>query len=238
MKPMIKAWIQACTTCHQAKPDRSKYPRLLQPLLISDQAWQVITMDFIEGLPSSKKFDCILVVVDKLTRYAHFLALSHPFIALTVAHTFMDNIYKLHGMPLSIVSDRDKIFTSKLWQELFKLSGVQLRMSTAYHPQTDDQTERVNQCLETYLHCFVHACPKDWYSWLSLSEFWYNTCFHTSLQTTPFKALNGHDLTHFCLTPDSAISVSDLSSWVEQCSLMTELLKQHLLRAQQRMKAV
>lgn len=109
-------------------------------------------------------------------------------------------------------------------------------MSIAYHPQTDGQTERVNQCLETYLRCFMHACSKDWYSWLSLCEFWYNTCFHTSQQATPFKALYGHDPIHFGLIPDAAISAPDLSSWVEKCSLMTKLLKQHLFRAQQRMK--
>jgi hypothetical protein len=197
MKTTIKEWVQACPICQQAKPDRSKYPGLLQPLPIPDQAWQMISMDFIEGLPKSKNHNCILVVVDRFSKYAHFLSLSHPFTALTVAHAFMDNIYKLHGMPSSIVTDRDRIFTSNLWQELFRLTGTTLRMSSAYHPQTDGQTERVNQCLETYLRCFVHACPKQWYSWLSLDEYWYNTCLHSAIQTTPFRALYGHDPIHF-----------------------------------------
>lgn len=83
----------------------------------------------------------------------------------------MDNVYKLHGMPATMISDRDKIFTSQLWQELFRLSGTQLRMSSAYHPQSDGQTERVNQCVEMFLRCFVQACPSKWSEWLALAEF-------------------------------------------------------------------
>jgi hypothetical protein len=87
-------------------------------------------MDFIEGLPQSGQYSCILVVVDKFTRYSHFIPLRHPYTASSMARVFLDQIYKLHGMPLAIISDRDKIFTSKFWQELFSLAQVQLRMST------------------------------------------------------------------------------------------------------------
>jgi hypothetical protein len=114
MKLMIKNWFQSCGICSQAKPDKATYPGLLHPLPIPDHAWQTISMDFIEGLPRSKGFNCILVVVDNFSRYAHFLPLSHPFSALTVAHAFMDNIYKLHGTLTSIISDRDRIFTSNV----------------------------------------------------------------------------------------------------------------------------
>ena len=135
-------------------------PGLLQPLPVPFAPWTVISLDFIEGLPMSNKKNVILVVVDKFTKYGHFIALAHPFTALQVAQAYMDQIYKLHGLPKSIISDRDKIFTSRLWQELFKLSDTQLLMSSSYHPQTDGQTERLNQCLEAFLHCTVHACPK------------------------------------------------------------------------------
>ena len=94
------------------------------------------------------------MVVDKFSKYSHFVKLKHPFFAITVAQQYMEHIYKLHGMPTAIVSDRDKIFTILLWKELFKLTGTQLCMSLAYHPQSDGQTERVNQCIETYLRCF------------------------------------------------------------------------------------
>lgn len=128
-------------------------------------------MDFMEGLPRSTNANCILVIVDKFSKYAHFIPLLHPFTAHSVAKLFFEHIYRLHGLPTAIVSDRDKIFTSKLWQELFLLAKVDLKMSSAYHPQTDGQTERVNQCLETYLRCFVNSCPKKWGHWLSLAEF-------------------------------------------------------------------
>jgi transposase InsO family protein len=191
MKTLVKTYVAQCAVCHQSKPDRSCYPGLLQPLPVPEQSWQVISMDFMEGLPWSHNADTILVVVDTFSKYAHFLPLLHPYTALKVAQLFVDSVYKLHGMPSSIVSDRDKIFTSKLWQELFRLSGTALKMSSSYHPQTDGQTERVNQCLETFLRSFVHACPSKWSSWLSLAEFWYNTSFHSSLGSSPSEVMYG-----------------------------------------------
>lgn len=116
-------------------------------------------MDFIEGLPRSVCYNCILVVVDKFYKYSHFIPLSHPFTAHSVAMDFMEYVYKLHGLPESIVRDRDRIFVSTFWKELFSMAGTQLNMSSSYHPEMDGQTERAYQCLEPYLRCFVHACP-------------------------------------------------------------------------------
>jgi hypothetical protein len=106
-------------------------------MLVHAGAWQMVTMDFIEGLPQSDQANCILVVVDKFSKYAHFLALKHPYTTLWVAKVFLDNVYKLHLFPNSIVSNRDMILTSMFWQELFRLAKVQLRLSSAYHPQSD-----------------------------------------------------------------------------------------------------
>lgn len=117
-----------------------------------------------EGLPSSGAANCVLVVVDYFTKYAHFLALYHPFSAAKVAKVFLDHVYRLHGMPYAIVSDRDRIFTSLFWRELFSLADVQLQMSSSYLPQSDGQTERLNQTMETFLRCFVHACPPSGYN--------------------------------------------------------------------------
>jgi hypothetical protein len=114
MKEDIQEYIKHCTICQQAKVDHVKIPGLLQPLPVLDQAWKVVCRDFIEGLPKSQRYDSILVVIDKFTKYAHFIPLSHPFTALQVAQAYMENVYKLHGLPDSIVSDRDKIFTSAL----------------------------------------------------------------------------------------------------------------------------
>jgi len=111
-------------------------------------------MDFIEGLPRSRGKDTILVVVDRLSKYAHFLALSHPFIAATMAQLYFEHIFKLHGLPKTIVTDRDRIFLSHFWQELFSLLKVALHMSTCYHPQSDGQIEVVNRCLEGVLKVY------------------------------------------------------------------------------------
>ncbi|GJW26149.1 reverse transcriptase [Tanacetum coccineum] len=150
------------------KLDMTAYPGYLQPLPIPDKTWSSVSMDFIEGLPSSQGKIVIMVVVDRLSKYAHFIALHHPFTASTIAQVFLDIVYKLHGLPESIISDRDKVFLSHFLQSPFKVLKVQLKLSTAYHPQT----EVVNRCLECYLRCMTSEKPKEWIQWLSLAKFW------------------------------------------------------------------
>jgi hypothetical protein len=137
MKSTVCAFVQSCSTCLQAKPDRARYPGLLVPLPVPTESWQVLSMDFIEGLPRSGNANCVLVVVDKFSKFAHFIPLLHPFTVVTIAKTFLDNIYKLHGMPSHIISNRDRIYTSTFWRELFKLANTTLCMSLVYHPQSD-----------------------------------------------------------------------------------------------------
>jgi hypothetical protein len=193
MKSDVDSFVKQCTICQHSKHSHDHPAGLLQPLPIPSEVWQDVSMDFVEGLPKSEGFTVILVVVDRLTKYAHFIPMKHPYTAVTVAQLFMDNIVKLHGMPNSIVSDRDRIFVSTFWKQLFKLYKVNLAMSTAYHPQTDGQTERVNQCLEMYLRCSVQDAPKSWKAWLSLAELWYNSTYHSALGCSPFKALYGYE---------------------------------------------
>jgi transposase InsO family protein len=189
LKEDVKDYVTKCQVCKQAKHENCRSSGLLQPLPVPNQAWHTVSMDFIEGLPKSKTFDTILVVIDKFTKYAHFIPMAHPFTAQTLAQAFFHNIYKLHGLPQVIISDRDKIFTSSFWQELFRLADTTLNMSSSYHPQTDGQSERLNQCLETYLRCMTHAAPVKWATWLSLAEFWYNTNHHSAHNKTPFEVL-------------------------------------------------
>jgi hypothetical protein len=238
LKSAVYQYVRTCVMCQQAKPDRSKQPGLLQPLDIPSGAWQTVSMDFVEGLPTFGNANCILVVVDSFTKYGHFIQLHHPFTALSVAKLFLHNIYKLHDMPLAIVSDRDRIFTSQLWKELFSLAGVKLQMSFGYHPQSDGQTERLNQTIETFLRCFVSACPAKWTQWLSLAEFWYNSSHHSAINTSPFEALYGYKPRHFGMDAMMPIQSVDLSTWLrlQERSLMDTLVKQHLHRAKTRMK--
>jgi hypothetical protein len=184
--------VKQCIICQQAKHTNALPAGLLQPLPIPTGVWQDISMEFIEGLPKFEGCSVILVIVDKFAKYAHFIPLKHPFTTRTIAGVVFDNVVKLHGVPQTI-HDCDKVFTSTFWKELFALVGTKTIFSSSYHPQTDGQTECVNQCLEMYLRYAVHEDPKQWKSWLAQAEFWYNSSHHTSLGCSPFKALYGHE---------------------------------------------
>jgi hypothetical protein len=236
MKKEISEYIKNCPTCQLNKSENIPYPGLLQPLPIPDMVFQHLTMDFIEGLSKSEGKDTILVVVDKLTKYSYFISLEHPFTTKTIVRLFMDNVFKLHGLPLVIITDRDRIFTSQLWQELFKSLGVKLKFSSAYHPQTDGQSERVNQCVENYLRCITFQHPRRWNSYLSTAEWWYNTSFHTSLKTTPFHALYGFKpplITENILPDEIGTEARDVLL-IRQTALSN--IKSNLKVAQHRMK--
>lgn len=131
---MVKQFVKECDICQRYKPELVAYPGLIQPLPIPTRVWSDISMDFIESLPKSHGKTVTFVVVDRLSKYAHFMAMHHPFTASDVAKIFLDNIYRLHGLPTTIVSDRDKVFLSHFWKSLFKKLKVMLHMSTAYHP--------------------------------------------------------------------------------------------------------
>ena len=134
IKTDLKKFISDCDTCQRIKFATSSLAGLIQPLSIPHTPWIDVSLDFVEGLPKSMGFEVILVVVDRLTKYVHFVPVSHPYSASKIASLYMQNVFKLHGMPSSIVSDRDATFTSKFWSELFKLQGTMLAMSIAYHP--------------------------------------------------------------------------------------------------------
>jgi hypothetical protein len=148
-------------------------------------------MDFIEGLPKVGGKAVILTVVDRFSKYAHFIALGHPYTTSSVARAFFDDVVRLHGFPSSIVSDRDPVFTGHVWRDLFKLAGVKLRLSTTFHPQTDGQSEVVNKVIAMYLRCVTGDRPCAWVEWLPWAEYCYNTSFHTALRATPFEVVYG-----------------------------------------------
>jgi hypothetical protein len=228
--------VQQCDICQLNKGEHVLTLGLLEPLPIPNGAWKIITMDFVCGMPKSEGKEIILVVIDKLIKYCHLLALSHPFKAMQVVELFLDTIYKLHGLPQKIVINGDPIFTSQFWRELMSRLDIKLNFSTAYHPQTDRQSERLNQCVEMYLRCMVFEHPKKWVKWVPLAEWWYNTNYHTTIKTTPFEALYGYPPPHIPLgaPPRGAIKMPLKCLVDRQAALRT--LKEYLTRAQARMK--
>lgn len=232
----IRRFVSQCLVCQQAKSSTSAPAGLLQPLPIPAQVWEDLSMDFIIGLPHSNGFTVIMVVVDRLSKYSHFTPLKADFTSLKVAESFLHNVVKLHGFPRSLVSDRDKVFTSAFWQQLFKLSGTTLAMSTAYHPQSDGQTEAANKCLELYLRCFTGQEPQKWSKLLDWAEFWYNSSFQCSIGMTPFRAVYGRDPPNLVKYDTAESAPIPLQTLLVERDLTLQLLKANLHRAQQVMK--
>jgi len=184
----VKKYIQSCHSCQQNKSSNQKPGGLLQPLLIPERKWQVVTMDFIMSLPETDRgHTAILVVVDKLTKMVHLIPTTVHVTGEETARLYMDHVWKHHGVPESIVSDRDPRFTGKFMTEFLKLLGTKQRLSTAFHPQTDGQTERTNRTLEDMLRHYVDPNHSDWDTHLSAAEFAINNSYQESIKTTPFR---------------------------------------------------
>ena len=195
-------------------------------------------MDFITGLPKTTgNFDSIFVVVDKLTKVAHLVPVKTTATAADIAHIFVKEIVKLHGIPAKIVSNRDAKFTSWFWQAMFQSLGTQLNLSSAYHPETDGQTERVNQVIEDMLRSYCNQQPNLWIKYLPLVEFAYNSSHHRSLGMSPFKALYGQD----CLIPlrmaDPSLIVPMAKSTLEDVDCQIQIIRENLKRASDRQKS-
>jgi hypothetical protein len=236
MKGTIQEFVRNCDICQRQKYMASSPGGLLQPLPIPNQIWEDISMDFITGLPKSKGYEAIFVVVDRLSKYSHFIPLKHPYTARSIAELFCKEIVRLHGIPLSIVSDRDPIFMSSFWRELFKMQGTKLKMSTAYHPESDGQTEVVNRCLETYLRCFSSDQPKMWVTWIHWAEYWFNTSFHTSTAKTPFEVVYGRPPPVLTRWVQGETRVEAVQRELLDRDEALRQLREQLLRAQSRMK--
>ena len=169
MKRDILQYVKECLSCQRIKAERVRMPGKLQPLDIPEMKWECISMDFITGLPTVQGgYDSIMVVVDMLTKVSHLILVKTSYTASDVARVFVKEIYRIHGLPKRIVSDRDAKFTSKFWTSLFQAIGTQLCFSTAYHPQTDGQTKRVNQVIEDILRAYCSRKPRKWIQFLPM----------------------------------------------------------------------
>jgi hypothetical protein len=192
MDEQIVDFVRSCAECQKDKAARHQPYGLLSPLELPYAPWQSIAMDFITDLPLSEECDQLWVVVDRFTKMAHFIPLlKESKTAGELARIFAREIWRLHGLPSDIVSDRDSRFTSGVWKEFLQLSGIRPRMSTAFHPQTDGQTERLNQTIEAYLRSFVNHEQNDWVSLLPMAEFAYNNSVTTATGISPFYANYG-----------------------------------------------
>ncbi|GJP54247.1 hypothetical protein CLOM_g13357 [Closterium sp. NIES-68] len=193
----VQKFVTSCATCQRMKSSKQKKAGLLQPLPVPEQPWQVVSLDFITGLPpTSSGHDAILVVIDKFSKMGHFIPTHTTARTEETAQLFVRHIISQHGIPTTLISDRDPKFTSKFWKELMSLLGTKLAMSSAYHPQTDGQTERLNQIVEQLLRA---ACKDDISKWdlhLPVLEFAYNNATHAATGQTPFFLCYGrHPLT-------------------------------------------
>ena len=188
----IAEWIRVCPPCQRDKGSNRLPAGELQPLPVPEQRWSDVSMDFITHLPRTRSgHTSIYVVVDRLSKLAHFIPTVDTATAEDVARLFIGNIFVQHGMPRRIVSDRDTRFTGSFWASMCEIWGCERQMSTAYHPQTDGQTERVNRTLEDMLRHWCSPDQDDWDQYLKLAEFAYNNAYHESIGDTPFMLTFG-----------------------------------------------
>ncbi|GJS23077.1 hypothetical protein Tco_0451709 [Tanacetum coccineum] len=238
MKAEIATYVSKCLTCAKVKAEHQKPSGLLQQPEIPEWKWEKITMDFVSGLPRTPSgYDSIWVIVDRLTKSAHFLPMKKTDSIEKLAQLYLKEIVCKHGVPTSIISDRDSLFTSRFWKSLQEAMGTQLDMSTAYHPETDGQSERTIQTMEDMLRACVIDFGSSWDRHLPLVEFSYNNSYHASIKAAPFEALYGRK----CRSPVCWSEVGDSQltgpEMVRETTEKIVQIKNRLLTARSRQKS-
>jgi len=238
MKRDITEFVSKCLSCQQIKAEHQKPAGMLQPLPIPEWKWENVTMDFVSGLPRTQKgHDSIWVIVDRLTKSAHFLPVHTNESLEKLAKLYVDEIVRLHGVPVSIISDHDPRFTSHFWPSLQKALGTKLLFSTSFHPQTDGQSERTIQTLEDMLRAVVLNLGGSWDKYVTLVEFAYNNSYHSSIGMPPYEALYGRK----CRTPLFWDEVGERQieqvELIEDAKAKIQLIRDRLKAAQDRQKS-
>jgi len=238
MKTDIADFVASCLVCQKAKIEHQRPGGTLESLDIPQWKWDSIAMDFVTHLPKSVKgHDSIWVIVDRLTKCAHFLVINQKWSMDRLAELYVREVVRLHGVPASIVSDRDPRFTSRFWQSLQAALGTQLRMSSAYHPQTDGQSERTIQSLEDLLRACVLDHMGSWSEMLLLVEFTYNNSYHTSIGMAPYEALYGRRCrTPLCWNQDGESLVLG-PEFLQQTSEKVRAIQERMRATQSRQKS-
>jgi hypothetical protein len=237
----VTRFVSACPSCQAVKARRKKPQGLLQPLPIPDQKWWTVTMDFIVELPESPSGNnAILVFVDKLTKMIHLVPTTTTCDAAQAATLFIQHIVRLHGVPRVLISDRDTRFRALFFREVVEALQIQHGFSTAYHPQTDGQTENVNGVVEDYLRHYVNTHQNNWEAMLPMAEFAYNNAYHTATESTPFLLNYGIEpLTplSFLTTPQQHEARQLLHSQCPAAQRFTERMQLALTTAKQSLQA-
>lgn len=237
LRNIVERYVTTCLACQQNKATNKLQLGLLQPLPIPDKPWQQVTMDLITQLPRTVQgHDAIVVFVDKLTKMVHCCATTTSVTAPELATIFFQEVVRLHGIPASIVSDRDTRFTSLFWQSLWGLIGTSLDMSTAFHPQTDGQTERANRTIEEMMRAYTNCHQDDWDEHLTAIEIACNNSVHASTNHTPYYLNSGQEFQLPISTINASAKFSNQSAEerIQLINSSIERAKQYLLKAQER----
>jgi transposase InsO family protein len=233
----VKQFVKTCELCQRTKHGPNKTPGLLQPLSVPSARWKEISMDFMTKLPLTPRgHTALLVVVDRLTKRAHFLATTDDITAEQTAKLFFSQIIRLHGIPDNIVSDRDPKFTADFWQALWRCFGTRLSMSTANHAQSDGQTERTNRTLNARLRTLVNHLQDDWDLHLPMIEFTYNSATSSTTNMSPFEA----DLGYLPRNPLALVrspETESVSSFVTHLQHLTTVVHDNIIIAQETMRS-
>lgn len=236
MRTDVTQFVASCIDCQHTKYETKWLAELLCPLSVPHRPWEDLSLDFIVGLPPYRGHTIILVVVDRFSKGILLGMLPSSHTAHMVASLFMDIVAKLHGPPRSLVSNRDPLFLSHFWQELFHLSGTQLRMSSTYHPQSDGQTEVLNKVVEQYLWVFVHQRPTIWGKLLPWVEWFHNSAWNTATGTTPYEITFGRKPFNFPEYLTGASTIDAANDLLINREFTFTFICKKLLKAQEAMK--
>lgn len=238
MKKDVTEFVSRCLTCQQVKAEHQVPTGKLQPLSIPVWKWENITMDFVLGLPRTlRKHDAVWVIIDRLTKSAHFLPIQQTYSLDKLATLYIPEIVRLHGIPMSIVSDRDPRFTSHFWNSLQTALGTKLHFSTAFHPQTDGQSERTIQTLEDMMRACALEFKGNWDDHLPLMEFAYNNNFHSSIGMAPYEALYGRKCRSPICWDLEGLRQLEGPEIVHETVEKIQVVRRHLPAAQERQKS-
>ncbi|KAF8748433.1 Chromo (CHRromatin Organization MOdifier) domain [Rhizoctonia solani] len=234
MKSSAKEWVECCPTCQANR--RAHNPVIaLKPLEVPPFPFHTISYDFITGFPKSEGHDAILVVIDLFSKLGHFIPTSKKVSAKGLANLFVSHIWKLHGLPVKTISDRGTTFTGKFLRALYQQLGIKPSFSLAYHPESDRQTERVNQFIEFYLRSYVTADHSDWVKWLPLAEYAYNNAKHSATGKTPFEIdlwqkPNHESVKHPCKRPEADLVADTLAREWKEAKAALRMSKERMTR--------